>query len=212
MTTSNSFLVGKYAETLWSGSGAIAMLTDTALKVAVVDLDVIGLAVTAATNASPSVITTATHGMAVGDRAYCQGALGNTAINGLFTINTAPSGTTFSFANMDGTVVAGNGTWTSGGRILKLDAIQFYSDISAGVIGTPVAMATSGRSTTGGLFKGPLTTLLSVPTGTTTELVALYKDTGTAGTSPVIGFMVGSLTTDGNNVAVSAPNGWLSLT
>ena len=67
------------------------------------------LSVTAATNASPIVITTATHGLSTGDIVTISGALGNTAANGTWIITVLTS-TTFS---LDGS--AGSGAWTSGG-------------------------------------------------------------------------------------------------
>ena len=54
-----------------------------------------GIQITGATNASPSVITTASaHGLQVGQVVTINGALGNTAINGTYTVGTVPSTTT----------------------------------------------------------------------------------------------------------------------
>jgi hypothetical protein len=64
-------------------------------------------AISAATNATPIVITTPTHAWGTGDFIHIQGVLGNTGANGLWQI-TVLSGTTFS---LNGSV--GNGAYTS---------------------------------------------------------------------------------------------------
>jgi hypothetical protein len=65
--------------------------------------------VTGATNATPIVITSASHGLQTGARVTITGVLGNTAANTTASI-TRVSADTFS---LDG--VAGNGAYTSGG-------------------------------------------------------------------------------------------------
>jgi len=66
--------------------------------------------VTAATNATPIVVTTGTaHGLQTGDKVTISGVLGNTSANGSFSA-TVTSTTTFS---LDGS--SGNGAYTSGG-------------------------------------------------------------------------------------------------
>lgn len=65
--------------------------------------------ITAATNASPIVITSAGHNLSSGALVTISGVLGNTAANGTFTV-TVVDGNTFS---LNGST--GNGTWTSGG-------------------------------------------------------------------------------------------------
>ncbi|MCE0484235.1 MAG: hypothetical protein LV479_08365, partial [Methylacidiphilales bacterium] len=78
--------------------------------------------ITAATNANPSVITTAAdHGLLPGDIVTISGALGNTAINGTFTVApTSLTETTFSLYQQGTTTpIAGNGAWTSGGTFTR---------------------------------------------------------------------------------------------
>lgn len=65
--------------------------------------------VTGATNASPIVITSASHGLTTGTRVTITGVVGNTAANGTFVI-TNVSSSTFS---LDGST--GNGAYVSGG-------------------------------------------------------------------------------------------------
>lgn len=69
------------------------------------------LDVTGATNATPIVITTATHGLSTGDYVFIEGVTGNTAANGFWTI-TYVSATQFS---LDTSV--GNGAYVSGGVV-----------------------------------------------------------------------------------------------
>ena len=73
-----------------------------------------GSIVTAATNATPIVITTETpHGLASGAITYIRGVLGNTAANAESPVITVISPTTFS---INGSV--GNGAYTSGGLVV----------------------------------------------------------------------------------------------
>lgn len=67
--------------------------------------------VTAATNATPIVITAAAHGYATGDQITVQGVGGNTAANGIWTI-TVLSSSTFSLNTS-----VGNGAYTTGGYV-----------------------------------------------------------------------------------------------
>ena len=60
-----------------------------------------GVAITAATNATPIVITTATHGVSAGDEVYISGVQGNTAANGTW-IAAAVSGTTITLTGSVG--------------------------------------------------------------------------------------------------------------
>jgi hypothetical protein len=61
---------------------------------------------------------------------------------------------------------------------------QFYNDISADVLNTPQALAS--KTTTAGVLKAANVTFSSVTLGDTASYVAIYKDTGVAGTSPLI--------------------------
>ena len=79
-------------------------------------------------------------------------------------------------------------------------AHDFYNDVSAGVVGTPVALAS--KTTTGGVFDAADTVITAV-SGASIEAVIVYKDTGNAATSPVLSFHDGlSLTPNGGNITV----------
>ena len=89
-------------------SGATGMLTNVTVRP-------LALAVTAATTASPIVVTTqanVSHGLTTGDRVAIAEVGGNTAANGTFTV-TVLSPTSFS---LNGSV--GNGTYTGGGYVV----------------------------------------------------------------------------------------------
>lgn len=83
--------------------------------------------VTAATNASPSVITTsAVHNLQVGDwisipaTGQTDAAVGNTAINGEHQVASVPTTTSLTLQDINAVPVAGNGAWSSGGIISQL--------------------------------------------------------------------------------------------
>jgi len=75
------------------------------------------LAITAASNAQPIVVTTATHGLSVNDWVEITGALGNTNANGVWRCNAVATTT----CTLSGAV--GNGTYTGGGRMRALGVI-----------------------------------------------------------------------------------------
>ena len=91
----------------------------------------------------------------------------------------------------------------------NLAADEFYSDISAYVLNTPQAL--SGRSVTGKVFDASDVTFASVTAGDTSEGVVIYKDTGVAGTSPLL-FYIDDITyfpatTSGADITVQWSNG-----
>lgn len=61
---------------------------------------------------------------------------------------------------------------------------EFYSTISANVLGTPVTLAS--KTLTNGVFDAADVTFSAVAGGSTALGVVLYRDTGVAGTSPLI--------------------------
>lgn len=65
-------------------------------------------------------------------------------------------------------------------------AHDFYNDVSAGVVGTPVAL--SGVTTTGGALNSSACTFTAVA-GDTAEAILIYVDTGNVATSPILAFI-----------------------
>lgn len=66
----------------------------------------------------------------------------------------------------------------------NLSTDEFLSDITTGTVGTAVALGT--KTTTAGRAGAANTTIPSVAGGSTVTYVVIYKDTGVAGTSPLI--------------------------
>lgn len=64
-------------------------------------------------------------------------------------------------------------------------AHDFYDDISAGVVDTSANLGT--KTVTNGLFDAA-DTAFAAASGDVSEAIIIYKDTGTAGTSPLIAY------------------------
>jgi len=86
---------------------------------------------------------------------------------------------------------------------------QFYTSISAHVIGTPQTLA--NKSIVGGVFDADDPTWSAVTAGTTLEGVVIYKDTGSAATSNLLAYIdtiTGfPLLTNGGDITVQWDNG-----
>ena len=64
---------------------------------------------------------------------------------------------------------------------------EFYTSISAHVLGTPQTLGS--KSVTAGAFSAGNITYLAVTVGDTSEGIVIYKDTGVAGTSPLLAYI-----------------------
>lgn len=161
--------------------GDIAWLTDT-IKALLVDVDQYGLAISAATNANPIEITTSsTHGLSTGDRIGILGVGGNANANGIWIV-TVVNTTKFT---LNGS--SGSGAYTSGGYVVKLSRDEFLSDVPS-LARVATSPALTSKTSTFGVADADDATFTGV-TGANCEAVVLYKDTGTASTSPLIAFM-----------------------
>jgi hypothetical protein len=93
-------------------------------------------------------------------------------------------------------------------------AHDFFDDVSSAVVASSGNL--SGKSVTNGAFDSSDPTLTGV-TGATVEALVLYKDTGTAGTSPLIAYIDTGvtglpLTPDGSDVQIVVDaGGWFVL-
>lgn len=193
---------------LGPSSGQINWTNDN-IKAVLVDVDQYGLAITGATNATPIVVTSNSHGLSNGQIVAITGVLGNTAANGKFKVANVAANT-FELTNADtGANIAGSGAYTSGGRIVNLSTHQYLSDITAGA-----RIATSGnlasKTVTGGVADAADVTFSAV-TGATVEAVVIYKDTGSAATSPLISYADDytslPVTPNGGDITVTWDNG-----
>lgn len=91
----------------------------------------------------------------------------------------------------------------------NLSTDEFYTSISAHVLDTPETLA--GKSVTGGVFDASDSTFTAVTAGDTSEGVVIYKDTGVAGTSPLLAYIdtiTGfPLATNGGDITIQWDNG-----
>lgn len=91
----------------------------------------------------------------------------------------------------------------------NLTTDEFYSSISAYVVGTPQTLAS--KTVTNGAFDAADATFAVVLAGDTLEGVVIYKDTGVAGTSALIAYIdtiTGfPLATNGGDITVQWDSG-----
>lgn len=91
----------------------------------------------------------------------------------------------------------------------NLSVDEFYSTISAYVLGAAVTLA--GKSVAGGVFDATDPVFAALAAGNTLEAIVIYKDTGVAGTSPLLFYIDQCsglpLTTDGGDFAPTWDNG-----
>lgn len=95
----------------------------------------------------------------------------------------------------------------------NLTTDEFYSTISAHVLGTPQTLGT--KSITLGVFDAADVTFAAVTSGSTAKGLVIYKDTGLAASSPLLAFIdtiTGfPLATNGGDITVTWDNGALKI-
>lgn len=86
---------------------------------------------------------------------------------------------------------------------------EFFSTISANVLNTPQTLA--GKSVAAGVFDANDLTFTAVTAGDTGAYIVIYKDTGVAGTSPLLACLDTvtnfPVTTNGGDVPIVWDNG-----
>ena len=91
----------------------------------------------------------------------------------------------------------------------NLSTDEFFTSISASVLGTPQTLAT--KSVLAGVFDAGDVTFAAVLAGSTSEGVVIYKDTGVAGTSALLAYIdtiTGfPLATNGGDITIQWDNG-----
>lgn len=167
--------------------GSIALLTDN-LKLLLIDAQTLTFAksITAATNATPIVVTSATHGYTNGDFVSIFGVTGNTNANGYRKVANVTTNTYELVDPVTSANIAGNGAFGGTAFGVDLEVLEFISDVTAGIVSRSGNLA--GKSTTRGIFTCSNPTFTAV-TGATCELIMLAKDTGSDATSPLIGII-----------------------
>lgn len=163
------------------------------VKAALIDLDDVAVTITAATNATPIVITATSHGLSTGQLVSISGVTGNTNANGIRRV-TVTDANTYSLQDpLTGANIAGNGTFggtTPRSVALGTAAREFYSSGAGSwanaTVGTPQTIGAT-KSYTRGVFDGADVTFTAV-LGDVCEAVIIYIDTGSAATSRVVAF------------------------
>lgn len=91
----------------------------------------------------------------------------------------------------------------------NLTTDEFYTSISAFVVGTPQTLGS--KSVTGGKLDAADPTFTAVTAGDTIEALVVYKDTGVAGTSPLLMYLDAvtgfPLATNGGDITPQFDNG-----
>jgi len=70
---------------------------------------------------------------------------------------------------------------------VSIDVDEFYSTVSAAVVGTPVTLAS--KTSTLGVADAADVSFTGLVGAPTIEALVIYKDTGVAGTSPLIAYI-----------------------
>jgi hypothetical protein len=169
--------------------------------------DVAIKAITAASNATPIVITSTSHGFANGDVLVIRGILGNTAANGTWQIANQAANTFELKTLKDNQNSTGNGAYTSGGCVINLTLADMLDDISAARVGSDSSNLTT-PTVTNGVLDADDVTFTSV-TGTI-HAHAIYRDAGSEATDRTVYFMDGrTQVTVAADAASSATTLWV---
>lgn len=104
---------------LASNTHVFSWPSDCATIIHVWDMDTNAGDITAASNASPIVITSASHGFSDGDIVIVHGVLGNTAANGTWKVANKTDDTFELYGS------TGNAAWTSGGKVFEAEGAGF---------------------------------------------------------------------------------------
>lgn len=193
---------------LGPASGQVNWTNDT-IKTVLIDINTLGKAITGATNATPIVVTATAHGYTNGDTVIIYGVGGNTAANGRFKIANVTTNT-FELTNYStGANVAGSGAYTSGGFAVNLTSNQNLSDIAVGAR-TATSGALASKTITNGTADAADVTLTAV-TGSQSEALIIYKDTGVESTSKLIAWIDTAtglpVTPNGGDITIAWDNG-----
>lgn len=83
-------------------------------------------------------------------------------------------------------------------------ANQYYASVMSAVVGSPSTGLTT-KTFVGGTFKADTVTFTAVTAGSTVTALAIYNDTGSTSTSPLVAYIDGftPVTTNGGNITIS---------
>jgi hypothetical protein len=130
--------------------------------------------VSGATNATPIVVTTGTHGYSTNDIVVVGGVGGNLAANGTWQLGTTTTTTFQLLTRVDGANSTGSGAYTSGGWCIDVSTAAVLSDVSGNSLGTDVSL-TGVTNTLGVINASPCT--WSSLTATKVWALGLYDST-----------------------------------
>lgn len=149
----------------------------------------VGKTITGATNATPIVVTSSSHGFSNGDWVVIWNVGGNANANGVFKVANVATNTFELTDPITGANIAGSGSYTSGGIALSLDAHTFLADLT-GSWNIAQTSALASKTATLGVMDSADAVFASVPAGAACDFLVRYKDTGTPSTSPLIAIVV----------------------
>jgi len=162
-------------------------VTGITTKAILTDVQTLGLAVTAATNASPIQVTVgAAHGLTTGDKVTIAGALGNLATNGVFRVTVVDT----TNVTLDGST--GSGAYTSGGVVLDLTNYKVLSDIPGPARVSEATVTNVTVAATQRVIVDADDIIFVSVSGATCEAVIFYEDTGAEGTSSLLWVFFGA--------------------
>jgi len=171
----------------WDTNTFKAMLVDL---VAFTDVGV--KAITAASNATPIVVTATAHGFTNGDLVFIFNVGGNLAANGFWKIANQAANT-FELTNpVTGTNAVGSAAYTSGGVAVNLGPSASgdnLDDFDGCRIGTDQTL--TSPTVVAGVADAADITFPTVTAGNNAHGYIIYKDTGTASTSRVVALTTG---------------------
>ena len=148
--------------------------------------------VTGATNATPIVITSASHGFTNGDTVSIQGIVGNISANGRFKIANVTANTFELTDPITGSNITGSGAYTSGGVIVNLGPSASgdnWDDFDASLVGTGVNL--TSPTVTEGVADAADPTFTSVSGANPIKAIMIRKNTGTSSTDRMVHFYDG---------------------
>jgi len=145
-------------------------------------------AITAATNATPIVVTCTAHGYANGDIVAIRGVLGLTVANGTWQVANQTANTFELKTVKDALNSTGNAAYTSGGTAFNLTLADFVDDFNACRVSTDSANLSSKTNTNGTLDAADPT--FSSVTGTV-HAIAIVRNVGSDATDLPIHFIDG---------------------
>jgi hypothetical protein len=173
----------------WDTNSFKAMLMD---PVAFTDTGV--KAITGATNATPIVITATAHGFTNGDLVFIDNVGGNLAANGYWKIANQAANTFELTDPITGANAVGSAAYTSGGFVINYGPSTSgdnLDDIDGCRVGTDQTL--TSPTVTQGVANAANPTFPTVAGGNVVRAIAVYKDTGTASTSRIVGYVTGKI-------------------